>query len=152
MRIIMQDVSDTDTRYTAIIKNLGKTTAVKSKQLMFTLLVPQSQKYFILCIAIYKNSLAPNIKKFSSCLSREMVKIHKRQSWFERCGRTLLDNGAGLAMAMLSSKIVQEHVEVEQFSNLWGLLATRPVVSESTYEIINFTVEFFIALIVFTLT
>ena len=55
-------------------------------------------------------------------------------------------------MAMLSSKIVQEHVEVEQFSNLWGLLATRPVVSESTYEIINFTVEFFIALIVFTLT
>ena len=43
-------------------------------------------------------------------------------------------------------------VEVQEFGNLWGLLATRPVVSESTYEILSFTAEFFIALIVFTLT
>ncbi len=55
-------------------------------------------------------------------------------------------------MAMLTGKIVQSYVEVEQFSNLWGLIATRPVVSESTYEVLSFTVEFFIALLVFTLT
>jgi len=55
-------------------------------------------------------------------------------------------------MAILASKIVQNHVEVQEFSNLWGLLATRPIVSESTYEILSFAVEFFVALIVFTLT
>ena len=55
-------------------------------------------------------------------------------------------------MAMLASKIVQNQVEVREFGNLWGIFATRPVVSESAYEVLSFTAEFFIALIVFTLT
>ena len=35
---------------------------------------------------------------------------------------------------------------------LWCLLATRPVVSEATYEVLSFAVEFFVALLAFTLT
>ncbi len=55
-------------------------------------------------------------------------------------------------MAMLAARIVQNFVEVSEFSNLWGLLASRPVVTETTYEVLNFGVEFIIALITFTLT
>ena len=101
---------------------------------------------------VYKEKLAPRIHKSSSLVSDEMVKIHKKQNWFKRCCTTVIDNAAGLAMAMFAGKIVQNQVEVQEFGNLWGLLATRPVVSESTYEILSFTAEFFIALIVFTLT
>ena len=55
-------------------------------------------------------------------------------------------------MAMITAKIVQNYVEVKEFSNLWGLLAAHQVVSKKTYEILSFVVEFFVALIVFTLT
>ena len=55
-------------------------------------------------------------------------------------------------MAMLAAKIVQNTVEVKQFSNLWGLLADRPLVSQSTYEVLSFSAEFVISLIVFTVT
>jgi hypothetical protein len=64
----------------------------------------------------------------------------------------MLDNSAGLGMAMFSTKIIENFVEVEGFGNLWGLLATRPVVSEATYEVLSFAVEFFVALLAFTLT
>jgi len=55
-------------------------------------------------------------------------------------------------MAMVSAKLVESFVEVREFGNLWGLLATRPVVSETTYEILSFVIEFFVALLAFTLT
>jgi len=148
----MQDVTDQKTRYTAIIKNLGSKSTDKCKRVIVEQIYPGSNKCLIKGVSVYKKSLSPRIKKVSSCVRQEIVKIHKKQNWFKRCGVTLFDNGAGLGMAMLSSKIVEDNVEVEQFSNLWGLLATRPVVSESTYEVLSFTVEFIIALIVFTLT
>jgi len=148
----MQDVTDQKTRYTAIIKSLGSKSTDKCKRVIVEQIYPGSNKCFIVGVSVYKKNLSPCIKKVSSCVRQEIVKIHKKQNWFKRCGLTLFDNGAGLGMAVLSSKIVEDNVEVEQFSNLWGLLATRPVVSEGTYEVLSFTVEFIIALIVFTLT
>ena len=147
-----QDVTGRNTGFLPIVKNLSCSSTDKCKQVIVKLIIPQSKKCAILGIKIYKEKLAPRIHKSSSCISHEILKIHNRQNWFKRCAITVLDNAAGLGMAMLTGKIVQSYFEVQQFSNLWGLLATRPVVSESTYEILSFAVEFFIALIVFTLT
>ena len=141
-----------NTGYILIAKNLCCRSTDKCRRVIVKLIIPQSKKCIILGLKIYKGKLAPHIHKSSSCIGDEIVKIHKKQNWFKRCGSTVIDNAAGLGMAMLASKIVQNQVEVREFGNLWGLLASRPVVSESAYEVLSFTAEFFIALIVFTLT
>ena len=147
-----EDVTGQNIRNLPIDKTLSSRGADKCKQVIVKLIIPQSKKCLILGIKIYQEKLVPCIHKSSSCIKQEVVKIHNKQNWFKRCGITVIDNAAGLAMAMLAGKIVQNQVEVKEFGNLWGLLATRPVVSESTYEILSFTAEFLIALIVFTLT
>ena len=148
-----QDVTTgQNTSYLPIVKNLCSRSSDKCIQVIVKLILPQSKKCVLLGVKVYKEKLAPHIHKSSSCISHEIVKIHNKQNWFKRCGTTVLDNAAGLGMAMLAGKVVQNQVEVQEFGNLWGLLATRPVVSESTYEILSFAAEFFIALIVFTLT
>lgn len=103
-------------------------------------------------IGANKGKLVLIVYRSSRFIGAEMKKIYRHENWFKRCSTTMLDNAAGLGMAMLAGKIVQNTVEVKQFSNLWGLLATRPVVSERTFEVLSFGVEFVIALIVFTLT
>lgn len=102
-------------------------------------------------IRICRRWLVPYSRKASGIAREEFIKIHRKQNWFKRCSVTLFDNATGLGIAMLAAKLIEDQVEVQQFSNLWGLLATRPVVSESTFEIISFMVEFVIALVVFTL-
>lgn len=141
-----------NTGYIPIAKNLCGRSTDKCRRVIVKLIIPQSKKCFIFGGKVYKEKLAPHIHKSSSRIGHEIVKIHKKQNWFKRCGTTVIDNAAGLGMAMLAGKIVQNQVEVQEFGNLWGLLATRPVVSENTYEILSFTAEFVIALIVFTLT
>ena len=119
---------------------------------MVKVILPQSRECIILGAKVYKERVAPCIHKSSIHLSNEVAKIHKKQNWFKRCCGTIIDNAAGLGMAMMAGRIVQNQVEIQEFGNLWGLLATRPVVSEATYEVLSFAAEFFIALIVFTLT
>ncbi len=153
MSIMAQDVTTGhNTGFIPIAKNLCGRSTEKCRWVIVKLIIPQSKKYIIFGIRVYKEKLAPHIHKSSSHFSDEIIKIHKKQNWFKRCGTTVIDNAAGLGMAMLAGKLVQNQVEVQEISNLWGLLATRPIVSESTYEILSFTAEFFIALIVFTLT
>ena len=65
---------------------------------------------------------------------------------------TLGGNATGLVMAMSSTKIIEHFVETREMENLWGLLATRPVVSETTFEVLGFLAEFIVALVVFTVT
>ena len=133
-------------------KAWGLNNASRGKQLLETKIIPQSKKYTALGIKTYHEKLAPNIKKGSTKVGHELLKIHQKQNWFKRFGFTMLDNSAGLGMAMFSTKIVENFVEVEGFGNLWGLFASRPVVSEATYEVLSFAVEFFVALLAFTLT
>lgn len=133
-------------------KILGVANAIRIKQLVITQVIPKTKKYTLLGVKIYNEKVAPNIHKGSSKVSQELFKIHKKQNWFKRLGTTMLDNSAGLIMALFSAKIVQNFVEVREFGNLWGLLATHPVVSEMTFEVISFSVEFAVALLAFTLT
>ncbi|MCK5003269.1 MAG: hypothetical protein KAJ92_03855 [Gammaproteobacteria bacterium] len=135
-----------------LIKTLGVNGTIKCKQLFSAQVLPQSKKYTILGAKVYNEKLAPNIYKGSKLVGQELLKIHKKQNWLKRFAVTMLDNSAGLSMAMISAKLVESVVEVSEFSNLWGLLATRPVVSEATYEVLSFIVEFVVALLAFTLT
>ncbi|MDH5612596.1 MAG: hypothetical protein OEY66_09100 [Gammaproteobacteria bacterium] len=139
-------------KYLLKFKVMGVNGVFKCKQLLITSIIPQSKKYTALGIKVYNEKLAPNINKGSVKIGQELLKIHKKQNWFKRFGFTMMDNSAGLGMAMFSTKIIENFVEVEGFGNLWGLLATHPVVSEATYEVLSFAVEFFVALLAFTLT
>ena len=133
-------------------KNLGVESIVKSKQIFVTQLVPQSKKYTMIGYKFCNEKLSPTARKGAEKFSQELLKIHRKQNWLKRFSVTMLDNSAGLGMAMVSAKLVESFVEVREFVNLWGLLATRPVVSETTYEILSFVIEFFVALLAFTLT
>ncbi|MDH5710094.1 MAG: hypothetical protein OEZ15_00300 [Gammaproteobacteria bacterium] len=135
-----------------LVKKVSCDSADKCKQLFVTRLIPQSKKYTVLGIKAYNEKLAPNIQKSSKLVADELLKIHQKQNWAKRFAFTMMDNSAGLGMAMVSAKLVENFVEVREFGNLWGLLATRPVVSETTYEVLSFLMEFFVALIAFTIT
>lgn len=102
--------------------------------------------------SVTRHRVAPAVGSGSSRIRGELVKIHRQENWFKRSTSTLGGNAAGLGMAMLSTKVVEAMVEKREFSNLWGVLADRPVVSETTFEVLSFIVEFLLALIVFTIT
>lgn len=98
------------------------------------------------------NLLIPCAVSSSKFVKQEFIRIHRNQNWFKRCGMTLSGNAIGLMMAISSAKIVEYFVEKREINNLWGLLASRPTVSDTTFEILCFLAEFLVALIVFTLT
>lgn len=136
--------------------NKAKQTGVKSvclcREIVLTQLYPATRHCSRITLRICRHRLLPVLRTSSIKVRNELLKIHQQQNWIKRFGGTMLDNAAGLIMAMLAARIVQNFVEVSEFSNLWGLLASRPVVTETTYEVLNFGVEFIIALITFTLT
>lgn len=101
---------------------------------------------------LMRQRVLPAVGTGSTRLKGELVRIHQQQNWVQRCSTTLSGNAAGLGMAMLSTKVVESMVEKREISNLWGLLADRPVVSETTFEVLSFSVEYLLGLIVFTMT
>ncbi|MCW8854826.1 MAG: hypothetical protein OQK76_04135 [Gammaproteobacteria bacterium] len=117
-----------------------------------TTVIPKSKDYILHTGTFCKQVLLPYTRYKLQYAKNELVKIHNSQHWYKRCSKTMFENSIGLAMAMISTKIVQHFVEVREFSNLWGFFATRPVVSEATYETLSFLMEFIVALVVFTLS
>jgi hypothetical protein len=103
-------------------------------------------------LSVTRERLFPMAGNATSRLKGEVVKIHREQNWFHRCSTTFSGNAAGLGMAMLSTKVVESLVEKRELSNMWGLFASHPVVSETTYEVLSFGVEFLLGLLVFTVT
>ena len=101
---------------------------------------------------LMRQRVLPAVGSGSTRLKGELVKIHQQQNWVQRCSVTLSGNAAGLGMAMLSTKVLENLVETREASNLWGLLADRPLVSETTFEVLSFGVEYLLGLIVFTIT
>jgi len=99
-----------------------------------------------------RQSLVPAIRSCSVIVKNEALKIHNKQSWLARAGTTFASNAAGLGTAMFSTRIVEYFVEKRELSNMWGLFSSRPVVSETTFEILSFLIEFVIALFIFTIT
>lgn len=139
-------------KYFQATKNISSFCFTKCKYVFVATIVPRAAKCTAFGKSFCMNKLVPCLYTGTRLIKHEFIRIHEKQSWFQRCGATVAGNGIGLGMAMLSTRIVEHFVEVSDISNLWGLLASRPVVSETTYEVFSFVVEFIIALIVFTLT
>lgn len=102
--------------------------------------------------SVTRGRVLPAVGTGSKRLKGELAKIHQQQNWAQRCSTTLGGNAAGLGMAMLSTKLVEHMVETREASNLWGLLADHPVVSETTYQVLSFSVEYLLGLTIFTIT
>ncbi|MDH5766782.1 MAG: hypothetical protein OEZ38_12275 [Gammaproteobacteria bacterium] len=125
---------------------------LKSCSFINSQVIPKTRQGLILSGSFCKHKVLPVTQKGARFTKNEFLKIHQKKNWFKRCGKTMVENSIGLTMAILSTKVVQHFVEVREFSNLWGLFATRPVVSEATYETISFIIELVIALLVFTIS
>lgn len=115
-------------------------------------LLPGVKRWLVMIFNAIRQWVLPAVGTGSSRLKGEIVKIHRQQNWIHRCRTTFSGNAAGLGVAMLSTKLVESLVETREASNLWGLLADRPLVSERTFEILSFSAEYIFALIVFTVT
>ena len=124
----------------------------KFETLIKAIILPKTKHYFSQTCSFCKQTLLPLSLKTIQLTKNTLVTIHHKQHWFKRCGKTMFENSVGLALAILATKIVQHFVEVREFSNLWGLFATRPVVSEATYETLSFLIELIIALMVFSIS
>lgn len=101
---------------------------------------------------VTRHRILPAVGDGTRRLKGEMANIHRQQNWLERCSTTFAGNAAGLGVAMLSTRLVESMVEKRQLSNMWGIFAKHPVVSETTFEVLSFVVEFLLGLIVFTIT
>ncbi len=106
----------------------------------------------IITYRLLLHRLLPGVYRGSRLVSAEVGKINRSQNWHRACSSTMVGNAAGLGVAVLSTKIVESFVETREISNLWGLFASRPVVSEGTYEVFTFIVEYLLALFVFAIT
>ena len=82
----------------------------------------------------------------------ELAKIHKRQNHTKLARDTFVSNAVGLLMGMLSAQFVSQFFDVRSADNLWGLFSKQTIVSGDTYRALCFGVEFFVALLAFTLT
>lgn len=101
------------------------------------------------CHAVVRGTFYPATLNGTRRLCLGAADLYRRHAWMQRCGSTLNKKALGLGIAMLSAKLVGNMVETRQVSNLWGLLASRPVVSETTFAVLLFVVEYVVALLVF---
>lgn len=76
--------------------------------------------------------------------------LHSKKHWAHRSGITLWGNAIGLGVAMISAQLVSRFIEVRGAGNLWGLFSKRTLVSENSYRLVSFLVEFLVTLIVFS--
>ena len=102
--------------------------------------------------SIYREILLPLVRGGTRAVGNELTKIHKRQNHVRLIRDTLVSNAAGLLMGMLSAQFVGKFFDVKGLNNLWGLLSKHTTVSGNTYQALCFSVEFLVALVVFTLT
>jgi len=101
---------------------------------------------------LFKTRLVPVASRLSRPIKNELVKIHQKRNLLNKFRVTLLHKALGLYLAMLSAEVVGTFFEVRSFNNLWGLFPQRQLVSDTTFSMISFGVEFVVALTVFTLT
>jgi hypothetical protein len=101
---------------------------------------------------LYHNRLVPGVKRISRPIKNELIKIHRKRNMLDKFRVTLIHKGLGLYLAMISAGFVGGFIEVRSVNNLWGLFPERQLVSETTFSVVSFSVEFLVALTVFTIT
>ena len=91
-------------------------------------------------------------EKAPKVMVEEVKKMHEQQHFWSRFQSTLVHKSLGLLLAMLSANIVGSFFETRRINNLWGLASKKQLLSDETFAVLLFSVEFFVALVVFTLT
>ena len=124
-------------RHSTIDPPLGGTTAAEIA--LRSLRVVRGQVFLRVC-------------SVSTIVGIELRKIYRTQNHTKLARETFISNGVGLLMGMLSAQFVSQFFDVKGFHNLWGIMSRQTIVSRNTYEILCFAAEFFVALLVFTLT
>jgi len=103
-------------------------------------------------LSLVRGQVFLQARRVARAVGIELVKIHRAQNHTKLVTDTFVSNGAGLLMGMLSAQFVSRFFDVKGMHNLWGITSKQTLVSVSTYKGICFAVEFFVALVVFTLT
>ncbi len=91
-------------------------------------------------------------EKAPKLMVEEVKKMHVQQHFWSRFQSTLVHKSLGLLLAMLSANIVENFFETRRINNLWGLASKKQLLSDEVFAVLLFSVEFFVALVVFTLT
>jgi hypothetical protein len=109
-------------------------------------------EYAIKSLRMVRGQVFVRVRRVSRIIGIELGKIYRTQNHTKLARETLVSNGVGLLMGMLSAQFVSQFFDVKGVHNLWGILSKHTVVSRNTYEVLCFAAEFFVALLVFTLT
>lgn len=131
---VTKQVSATTTQ---TIVPLGLLAAEKSLKAIDEKVVPAIQK---------------GTEKAPKVMVEEVKKMHEQQHFLSRFQSTLVHKSLGLLLAMLSAHMVGSFFETRRINNLWGLASKKQVLSDEVFAALLFSVEFFVALVVFTLT
>lgn len=103
-------------------------------------------------IIVTRAQLYPRVRKTSRLLLKQIANSHHKQDLFTNIKQTFVSNGIGLILGMLSAKIVGNYFAAKSARNLLGIFSQRTMVSETTFIALTFCVEFFVALVVFTIS
>jgi hypothetical protein len=110
------------------------------------------REYALKSLSIVRGQVFLRVHRVSRVVGIEIGKIYKTQNHTKLAKETLVSNGIGLLLGMLSAQFVSRFFDVRGLHNLWGILSKQTLVSRNTYEVLCFAAEFFVALLVFTLT
>ncbi len=124
----------------------------RSKSLLFDAFIPATQQLGRKGKVLCKDKIIPGVGKLGRPLKNELLKIHRKQNLLSKFRATLLHKGLGLYLAMVSAEFVGNFIEVRSAENLWGLFSQNQLVSETTFSVVSFIIEFSVALTVFTLS
>jgi hypothetical protein len=133
------------------IKQVFSFAAGTCRHVMVKVVIPHTRQGVKTGYDICRNHVWPGLCKGTAIVKAELIKIHEKQNWTQRFKATFVGNAIGMGIAMLSANLVGGFVEVAGLENMWGLFSKQTVVSETTYKVVSFTVELFVALVVFSI-
>ena len=139
-------------------QKISKSTIIKEKikQSASENLIPGTIEAGRMGKDILKEKVVPGLqqgaKSAPKIMRQELGRMHTRQHFWERFKSALMHKSLGLILAMFSADIVGSFFETRRAGNLWGMTSRGQLVSDETFAVMIFVVEFVIALLVFTLT
>lgn len=132
-------------------KTLCRNSADKCRLVFINVVVPRTREGVRWSYNTCRQHLWPKLRAGSIVIKNELIKIHQKQNWTQRFKATFVGNAIGMGIAMLSANLIGGFIEVAGLENMWGLFSTQTVVSETTYKVVSFAVELFVALVVFSI-
>jgi hypothetical protein len=99
---------------------------------------------------VLRSMLRPVVHIVSHGTAVSLRTLHNKKHWSLRFRTTFWGNAVGLAIAMISAQVITNFIEIRGVENMWGLFSKRTVVSETSFRVLSFIVEFIVTLLVFS--